>query len=258
MTSFAVAAIVALGGLGGTVAAQESSERLVPGWDFVVAPYLLLPSIDGTTTIGRLGGDVSVDPGGIFSTLQFGAMFHAEARHESGFGAMFDTAFMFLGEGAQGGRGIVDADVDIFQGIFELYGTYRVDLEDTKLDAYGGARIWDINTDIDVRAGELAGSFESGDSWVDPVVGLRVQQRIAPHWRLQVQGDIGGFGIGGSSEFTWNVMGGIAYDRWESVSIFLLYRALSVDFDSGTRGTSSFFEYDTVTQGPILGVGFRF
>lgn len=240
------------------VSADEAGNKLLDDWDFVVAPYLLLPSIDGTTSVGRVGGDVSVDPGGIFSSLQFGGMFHAEARHVSGFGAMFDTAFMFLGEDATGRRGITSVDVDVFQGIFELYGTYRFDFDDTKLDGYAGARVWDIDTDIDVTAGPLTGSFDNGDTWVDPVIGFRVQHRLAPQWRLQAQADIGGFGIGSASEFTWNVMGGVAYDGWDQTSIFLLYRALSVDFDSGTRGTPSFFEYDTITQGPLVGVAYRF
>lgn len=238
--------------------AEEKETGFVEGWDFVVVPYLLFPSIDGTTSIGRVGGDISVDPGGIFSNLQFGGMVHAEARHASGFGLMVDSAFMFLGAGASGEGGIGSVDVDVFQGIFEIYATYRVDLEDTKLDAYAGPRIWDIDTEIDVRAGPFEGSFDGGDTWVDPIIGFRVQQRVAPAWRVQAQGDIGGFGIDGASEFTWNVMGGVAYDGWPSTSVFLMYRALSVDFDSGTPGTSSFFEYDTITHGPLIGVGYRF
>ncbi|MEO1601907.1 MAG: hypothetical protein AAFU49_15875 [Pseudomonadota bacterium] len=235
--------------------AEESSPE---DWEFVVAPYLLLPSIDGRTTTGRVGGDIAVDPGGIFSSLQFGGMLHAEARHGSGAGVMVDSAFMFLGDGATGRRGIGRLDADVFQGIFEVYGTYRFDLEDTKIDPYEGARIWHIDTEINLRAGSLAGRFDSGDTWLDPVVGLRVQHRLSPSWRVQAQGDVGGFGIGVASEFTWNVMGGIAYDGWEQTSLFLMYRVLGVDFDSGTRGTSSFFEYDTITQGPLLGVGYRF
>ncbi|MEM9762025.1 MAG: hypothetical protein AAF968_05890, partial [Pseudomonadota bacterium] len=122
-------AIVLAAFLAPPASADEAGNKLLDDWDFVVAPYLLLPSIDGTTSIGRVGGDVSVSPGGIFSALQFGGMFHAEARHMSGFGAMFDTAFMFLGDDATGQRGITNVDVDIFQGIFELYGTYRFDFD---------------------------------------------------------------------------------------------------------------------------------
>ncbi|MEM6932543.1 MAG: hypothetical protein AAF526_03055 [Pseudomonadota bacterium] len=243
--------------IGGTLQAQEKP-RFVEDWEFVVAPYLLLPSIDGTTSIGRVGGDISVDPGGVFSTLQFGGMVHAEARHRSGFGIMLDTAFMFLGDGASGERGIGSVDANVFQGIFEVYATYRIDLDDTKLDGYAGPRIWHIDTDIDVQAGPLAGSFDGGDTWVDPVIGARLQHRIAPSWRLQSQGDVGGFGIAGASDFSWNIMAGVAYDGWASTSLFLMYRALSVDFDSGTRGTPAFFEYDTITHGPLFGIGYRF
>ncbi|MEO0763394.1 MAG: hypothetical protein AAFZ09_16585, partial [Pseudomonadota bacterium] len=223
----AAAGLAAAGaGIAGEGRAQDGAFNpgggTVEGWEFVVAPYLILPSIDGTTSIGRVGGGISVDPGDILETLQFGGMFHAEARHRSGFGIAHDTSFMFLGSGASGPRGFTDLDVDIFQGIFEVYGTYRVDLGDTKLDPYAGGRIWHIDTEIDASLGPVSESFDGGDTWIDPVIGLRVQHRIAPAWRLQVQGDIGGFGIEGASEFTWNVMGGIAYDAWPSTSIFLL------------------------------------
>ena len=149
-------------------------------------------------------------------------------------------------------------DVDIFQGVLEGYVTYRFDQGSNVFDAYVGTRYWNIDVDVKLTVGPVSSKISRGDNWVDPVIGLRWQRRIAPKWRLTAQGDIGGFGIGGASDFSWNVMGGVAYDGWENTSIFAMYRALSVDYESGTPGTSSYFKYDTLTQGPVIGVGFRF
>ncbi len=73
---------------------------------------------------------------------------------------------------------------------------------------------------------------------------------------MRVDPYIGGFGV--ASDFSWNTMAGVIWDKGGSWSIALLYRLLDVDYETGTRGTPSRFVYDTLTQGPILGVAFRF
>jgi hypothetical protein len=86
-------------------------------------------------------------------------------------------------------------------------------------------------------------------------MGLRWAANIADSWRLLLQGDIGGFGA--ASDFSWNTQVGFLWDASESFSLALLYKAISVDYQSGVRGTKDFFEYDTITQGPLIGLVFR-
>ncbi|TLP67658.1 hypothetical protein FEE96_03750 [Parasedimentitalea maritima] len=230
-----------------SLAAQDS-------WDFVIAPYLLAPSISGTSTLGRLGGDISVDPGDVFRNMEAGGMLRFEGRHQTGYGFALDYAFMNLGNGATSPIGDIRADYK--QSIFEAVATYRFGNDSDTFDAYAGVRHWDIDVNLDILTGPAAGNLQRGDNWTDPIVGLRWQRRLNPKWRVLMQGDLGGFGVG--SDFTWNLMGGFAYDRWQNTSLFMTYRALGVDYKSGTPGTPSFFEYDTVTQGLLAGVGFRF
>lgn len=226
-------------------------------WDFVVAPYILLPNISGDASVGRVeGADVDVDTGDILDTLELGAMIQLEARHKSGFGVLLNYAFMDLGKEATGPRGFTRFDADVFQGILEGYVAYRIEYEWSTLDAYIGMRWWDINIDIDATTPLGSLSFDRDEDWVDPVVGGRWLPRLAARWRLHLQGDIGGFGL--SSDFTWNTMAGIIWDSSDAFSVALLYRLLSADYDTGTRGTPDRFAYNTITQGPILGVVFRF
>ena len=53
-------------------------------------------------------------------------------------------------------------------------------------------------------------------------------------------------------------MGGVFWDTSDSFSLALLYRALSVDYNTGDKGTPSYFAYDAITHGPVIGFVFRF
>lgn len=226
-------------------------------WEYVVAPYGLLPSITGDAAVGRIDeADVDLDPGDVFDSLEFGAMIEAEARHSSGYGVTINYAFMNLGQNATGPLGFTDFDADIFQGILEGFGTYRFNLENGSLDAYAGVRWWDINLDVDATTPVGSRSLSRDKDWVDPVVGLRWLPKINNSWRLLLQGDVGGFDL--ASHFTWGVQGGAVWDFGEKWSMVLLYKLLSVDYETGDRGTPSYFAYDTTTQGPLLGLVFRF
>ena len=61
---------------------------------------------------------------------------------------------------------------------------------------------------------------------------------------------IGGFGV--SSEFTWDVMGGLGYQATDSFSLVAGYRAMGVDYRNDG------FVFDVTQDGPILGAVFRF
>jgi len=223
-------------------------------WELVLAPYLLAPSISGTTTLGRLGGDISVDTGDILDNMEAGGMLRFEARHDTGFGFALDYSMMKLGKGATSQAGQIRADYDL--SVFDAVASYSFGRDGNRFDAYAGLRHWDIDLSLEVLTGAAVGNLQRGGDWSDPIIGLRWQRRLSPKWRMMMQGDVGGFGV--ASDFTWNLMGGLAYDRWQNISLFMTYRALGVDYETGTPGTPSYFEYDTVTQSLLAGVGFRF
>ena len=49
-------------------------------WNYIVEPYLLGPNMSGTSGVRGLTSEVNVDPGDIFSALDFGAMLYLEMR----------------------------------------------------------------------------------------------------------------------------------------------------------------------------------
>ena len=71
----AVALLGLLVGSAGVAAAQESANSEDNSkWEFVVAPYLLFPHMDGQTTVRGFPVEVDVGPSEIFEKLDFGAM----------------------------------------------------------------------------------------------------------------------------------------------------------------------------------------
>lgn len=247
--------------LPGTGAAQDAGFDAASGaetrkqWDYTFVPYLFAPSISGSTALGRVGGDVDVDPGTIFENLEAAFLARFEGRHESGYGFAIDYSMMNLGKGATSSVG--DVVVDLDQAVLDVTGTYRFGDSRNVFDAYAGLRYWKLEHDTNITSGALAGlNLNRRETWVDPMVGLRWQRRVSDSWRVIAQGDIGGFGV--NSDFAWTAALGGAYDGWENTSLFFMFRATGVDYETGTPGTNSYFQYDTVTSGPLIGVGFRF
>ena len=71
-----------------------------------------------------------------------------------------------------------------------------------------------------------------------------------------VRGDIGGFGL--ESDFTAKTAVGVMYNITDSILLDVQYVGLWVDYETGTRDTASYFAYDTVTHGPVIGLIFKF
>jgi opacity protein-like surface antigen len=225
-------------------------------WEFAIIPYALFPFIEGDTTTGVVEDtNIDVSPADIFDALEAGGMIYLEAFHKNGFGGSLGYAFMDLSDDGSGPAGFTSAEIDIYQGIFEAYLYYRTETTKGPLDVFGGIRHWDIDIDLDYKGIDRSESHDGGDDWVDPIVGVRWMPQISEDWSLSLRGDIGGFGVG--SDFTWNVQGGTVWDFADSMSLVVQYRALSVDYCDGTRGTSGRFCYDTITHGPIVGLAFR-
>lgn len=222
-------------------------------WSFIIAPYALLPSITGDTSIGVVeDAELDVGPKDILNNLELGAMIQLEALHKSGYGVSLAYNFMDLGGDATLPGSATKLSADIYQGILEAYGIYRMPTSSGPVDVYGGIRWWDMDVDFAVNG---VTTSENEADWVDPVVGVRWMPQLAENWSLILKGDVGGFGV--SSDFTWNLQGGVAWDVLEWLTLFAQYRALSVDYNTGAVGTEDRFKYDTITHGPMFGVAFK-
>lgn len=231
------------------------------GWEISIAPfYGWVAGLNGD--VAALGGaPVAVDLTPIdlienfdtlISSLDFAIMAAAEVR-KGDFGVLADIYYLALStDQATPGPLFSDVEVGTELLIFTALGSYRaVETEAAHLDALAGLRVWSVDVDIDLAAGILpAQSFSDGDTWVDPVVGMKGRVSLSEHAYLTGWGMIGGFGV--SSDFMWDVFGAVGYEVTDRMSLVAGFRATGVDYQKGG------FLYDIIQYGPIIGAVVRF
>lgn len=235
-----------------------SSNADAQDWSYEFEIYALASSIEGTSGIGRVTGvDVDIDLSDILEVLDIAAMAHFEAHNSNGWGIALDYGFMDLSADISGPRGGV-LDARIRQGVFEALLVKRKALGDGHLDITAGVRWWDNDLDVQVDLAVLPGTAiaEIEEDWIDLVIGVRWANPINDKWTLQLRGDVGGLGV--ESDFTAVAAAGLKYKMTQSMDLDLQYKALWVDYETGTPGQPGFYQYDTVTHGPMLGVVFNF
>jgi hypothetical protein len=220
----------------------------VSAWNFELSPYLAMSNVSGNSGVVTSAAPFELHFDDILKTLEFGVAAHFEAHHNSGWGLWIDYNYASLG--GTGDAGILTLDVK--QSVFEGYGMYRQTLENGTFDYMAGIRRWNLKMDA-----TLAGRPNLNDTnndWVDFVVGARWTTNLSENWKFYVRGDIGA----GESDFTATAATGVKYVINEWLDIDLQYKALWVDYETGTLGTLNYLRYDTLTQGPIIGLNFKF
>ncbi len=216
-------------------------------WTYLIAPYFLAPNMNGTTGVGPVSIEVDETPSDIFSHLQFGFMIYMEARKGPlAFG--LDILYMNLGQDG-----------------FTALGTYTVDMKQSgymatiyrrlgpRLEASLGATLNHLSAGLETT-GPVAIDNDESKTWVDPMVGLRVELLKSPKWGLMFSGGVGGFGIG--SDFAWQAYPILCWHAESDLDIGVAYRAFGMDYKSGSGNEE--FVYDIVTFGPEIGIGFHF
>jgi opacity protein-like surface antigen len=222
------------------------------GWSFQLTPYLWLAGISGDVS-GPQGNSASFDAGigDVLGHLQGGLMVLGEARYRR-WGILVDFDYAKL-SGTDGSFAPIlgQPSVTTKEFLVTLDGAYRfIDSDAFKLDALAGVRIMSIDNELSFSGALLPPrSDNGGDTWADPVVGLRTILPIGGGFVANALGDVGG---GPNGDLTWQIYGGIGYDISQAVSAYVGYRYLSMNHHDGK------FEYNIKQQGPIIGIGFRF
>lgn len=194
-----------------------------------------------------------------FSTsgISGSAVASTSANYESltlQFGAAYEVVKIGPDRGAEGPgmAGVGQTAFDVVVG-----GRWWYQHVDVTLNFFGAVTV--NNPNLSVSASRTRVFARSGNiGWVDPLVGFRVRHHLAPGQRLNLEADMGGFGIG--SRISAEAQ--LAYSRefgdalgvnWAGV---VGYRALYVDYTQGSG--PSFFEMNIFQHGPLLGVRGRF
>ncbi len=243
----------------------EDSDERRKLW-FYVGVYGWVSAIEGDVyELGRkFEIDISMEE--VLDYLDRALFVYTEA-HYGRFFAAFQGSFVELSDD-ESGR-LLDVDVDIEQEIFELrfgYEVYRQTLgsgsetragwpRELVFDVFAGTRYTSLDVTVDTRILD-AGTLEvdlDGDTW-DVIIGARVKADLSDRLFLIVSGDVGGFGIDGGSEFSWQAQGAFGYRLAHYAELLLGYRAIGTDTVSGSPRKG----IDWVQHGLYIGFGFRF
>ena len=234
---FSVVAL-AIAGTPAPAAAQPAPDE----WNVLVAPYLMGAAMSGTTTVRGVDVDVDLSASDIFSNLQFGAMGIVVARKGAwGFGS--DLIWMALGTTVR------DTNVDFNQGAFAFYGLRQLS---PAADVTFGLRVNTLQGELTFKGPDVTRNQDK--TWVDPIAGVTLRTPAERRTQVRLYTEVGGFGAG--SDFTWQVFPTVSIRLTEKASMEFGYRWLDLDYGTGEGNEQ--FRYDVLTQGPVVGFGFRF
>ena len=222
----------------------------VGDWEFSLGLYGWAAGLDGT--IGAAGFTMPVDLSfsEIFDSLDSSFMGLIEARRGDwmfqleGFtlsNSLGGDAFGPLGNPIQAR---LNSDTTRLEGVI---GYRAYDQGSTRIDLLAGAVYYDIQNTLGLLSPPGPMSVRSGDSWVDPVLGVRLDQSLGGKWNLSARGEIGGFGV--QSDLLWQASALIGYRASERWSLHFGYRHAAVDYRSGG------FVYDAAASGPLICLG---
>jgi hypothetical protein len=233
-------------------------------WTGSFSTYAWLPWITGDMGVGPVKLDVDIGPDDLLKNLDWSTlpiwMSYGELRN--GRLTLFNDIVWSALEASDGfERRFVSGNVQVnySQLTVELGAAYAIWTNGVStVDVLAGGRYWRQESDVflEISAGQLGTAIARSGSvdWVDPFVGARLQQAIAPGQSLVVRGDVGGFGAG--SDFSWQAMATynmeLCVTGGSKIDGYIGYRALSVDYSEGN------YSYDAIQQGPVFGLTMNF
>jgi hypothetical protein len=156
-------------------------------WQWKITPYLWAAGIDGATSIGPIGADVSIDFADIVDVLSGGALVRVEGQTDR-HGVFGDLVYLSLSEKKArdtiGGTLGFKLDNLIVEGAYYYRWNEKYGLE-------LGLRYWDFESTLKPTVlPKVTGSSD----WTDGFVGLRIDSAINEKWSWLLRGNVGAGG----------------------------------------------------------------
>lgn len=230
--------------LGMSASMALSTPGLADDWDYTITPYIWAPALDLNLDVGPnppIRGDVSM-----LGILDGALLLQGQARRGRW---SFLGEFNYLNLSDNFGVSSTDprAEWRLKGTMVSLAAGYAVyDNADTRIEAIGGIRAWDLETSTEVS--NLTASRTS--TFVDPMIGMRVETPLGQGFNFHGLANIGGSNFGSDRQVE-----AIAQVNWpwtQRTSLSAGYRYLSLDFDEDQ------VLIDATMEGPFIAVSFDF
>jgi opacity protein-like surface antigen len=224
------------------------------GWSGTATLYGWLPVITGDQEGPDGEPVIDLDGKDVLEALDVAAFATGEVRRDR-FGLMLDFAYTDLGSDAEAEPPFTaEASVATTVWFAAVAGTWRLQgTSDRFVDAYAGVRYYDASLDFDLSLldDRVDRSLDADATWFDPLVGVKGRYPLSDRWSLYGLGDIGGFGIDGSSDLTWQAYSGLNFAFTDRFVGNFGYRYMAIDYDDEIT-------LDVELHGPVLGLTYRF
>lgn len=227
-------------------------------WEITNTVYGWFPGI--TTTVETPIGEVQAEQSfsDILETLDLAFLAALEAR-KGRLALIADVQFFDISvedEATGPAAPLVDGlEIESQLLFFSGYATYAVvDTPSTRLDLGAGARVIDASIDTTLLGVGEEGdaSFTNDAGWVDALVAAKLEQQLGKNWSGTLYADVGGFGIGSSSDITFQASASAGYQIDDTFTLVGGYRFLRIEREIDNA------EITVDTSGPFLGAKIRF
>ncbi len=233
-----------------------------------ITPYFWLPAMKGQLGVGATLVDVDLslsDTWDLLSDLKGAAMVHLEVGRGSR-GLIVDTLITEFASSEtlpSGAVGTAESSMTFLEGlgfrrIYSQAGNGQF-VRSVNWDVLYGVRYYQVGMELEVVP--PAGSnvvAERTENWVDLVMGTRTSMKLANGGTAFARADFAGFGLGSSSDLTWNLHLGLEnrLRRHPNTSSVIGYKILDIKQSKGSGADA--FLFDMTLQGPFAALMFRF
>ena len=241
----------------------SADARIDTAWEVTISPfYGWIPGFKGDLGVFGLSPvKIDITPIDIlknideFIDLLDGVYIGGGQIRRDDLGFMWDVVYFDIRAVDQIGGNFVSGTLDVGFSATKalLAGTYRVhETGRSHVDMLAGARITDVDLKVGVNLGQVGEiiSGSDGDTWVDPIIGVRGRANFTERAYFDGWAMIGGFGV--QSDLLWDAYGVVGYEFKDWLSAYAGFRGSGTDYKNGT------FIWDITMYGPILGFELTF
>lgn len=214
---------------------------------FDISPYFWATAINGDVDVEDLpSARLDMDFSDVWDDFESGAAAFLTVR-KGPWLAMADFSYLKMEDDRQLLMMSVSSEIDTTLASLAVGRRIAGDMGAPAMDAFIGGRYNRYDVDIEISP---LGSASRTEEWVDPIVGVNLSVPFSKRISAGVLADIGGFGVG--SDLAWEAMPVIGFSLSDMIMLRAGYRWLDVDYDKDD------LLIDTMTQGWLAGLGFRF
>lgn len=252
--------------LGAPALAQESTVAPSPlpapppasVWNGTAELYGYLPWLQSTTTVRGFETETDLGPGQILQKLR--STFSGRASLERNrLGVLIDASYNQLGAepSRTTPRGLLTgrAEVTSINGVYDVALRWRQGVRESAVGTPGsgwlipfaGLRVVQARLDVDAELQsngaiglrlQRQGTLER--TWAQPLLGAQGSVFLTPRLRAFARGDLGGFGLAGTEDFSATAQAGVGYAIGDSTDLNVSWRYQSLRWNNGAERSNGF------------------